>query len=197
MPQATRVWDAPQRIFHWSLVLCVLADYAVLDDGDAAHRWVGYAAAALVAWRVLWGFFGSTHARFATFFPTPARLRAHFGDLRRGHVPSHDGHNPLGAIMMFALLALVALLGLTGWLMSTDALWGEAWLEEVHETLAEGLVALAAVHAAAAIVMGRLERTRLVKAMPSPGTGRPVRRRSRRTARPARSPSSCGRPACG
>ena len=73
--------------------------------------------------------------------------------------------NPLGALMMLALMALVAGLGFTGWLQGTDTFWGVEWVQELHEGLAETLVWLAALHAVAALVMGRIERTRLVKAM--------------------------------
>ncbi len=160
-----RVWDLFVRLFHWSLVSCVLLNYFVLEEGDPPHEWCGYVAAGLVVARVVWGFFGSTHARFADFFPTPARLRAHLVGLRSGTAPFHWGHNPLGAIMMLLLMALVLSLGLTGWMQGLDAFWGEEWLEELHEVLANGLILAAGLHAAAALVMGRVERTRLIKAM--------------------------------
>ena len=60
---------------------------------------------------------------------------------------------------------VVLLLGFTGWLQGTDRFWGNEALRDAHESLADGLIGLAGLHAAAAIVMGRLERTRLVKAM--------------------------------
>lgn len=162
---ATPVWDRFVRFFHWSLVACVVFDFFIDDDGHTAHQWVGYATTALVAARIVWGFVGSRHARFADFFPTPARLRAHLRELRAGRLPRHEGHNPLGALMMLALMALVLALGLTGWLQTTDAFWGDETMEEVHEALAHALIIAAGLHAAAAIVMGRLERTHLVKAM--------------------------------
>ena len=164
-PTAQRVWDPFVRFFHWSLVACVVLNQWLLEEGDPPHEWVGYAAAALVGLRVVWGFVGTRHARFADFWPTPARLRAHLGALRRGEHPATPGHNPLGALMMLALMALVLLLGLTGWLMGTDRFWGDQTLESLHEGMAEALIWLAGLHAAAALVMGRLERTRLVKAM--------------------------------
>ncbi len=160
-----RVWDAPVRAFHWTLVACIVVDYFVLTDGKDLHRWLGYTASALVAWRLVWGFIGSTHARFADFFPTPRRVLRHVRGLMAGHAEFHAGHNPLGALMMLALLALVVALGVTGWMMSLDAFWGEDWLEDLHGVLADVLIALAGLHAAAAIVMGRIERTRLIKAM--------------------------------
>lgn len=164
-PRSIRVWDLFVRIFHWSLVSCVMLNYFVIDDGEDLHQWLGYFASALVVARIVWGFIGSKHARFADFFPTPARLRAHLGALVAGRLDSHPGHNPLGAMMMLALIALVLALGLTGYLQGTDMFWGEEWLQEVHETLASTLIAFAGLHALAAIVMSRVERTNLVLAM--------------------------------
>ena len=162
---AVKVWDPFVRVFHWSLVSCVLLNYFVIDDGETIHQWLGYVASALVVMRIVWGFIGTRHARFADFFPTPTRLRAHLVAMRSGSMEFHPGHNPLGALMMLALMALVLALGVTGFLQTTDAFWGEEWLQELHEWLGSGLIALAGLHAAAAIVMGRIERTALVTAM--------------------------------
>lgn len=162
---ATPVWDRFVRVFHWSLVTCIAVDYLWLDDGKEWHQWLGYTAVALVTARIVWGFIGSPHARFADFFPTPTRLRQHFKALASGHVPSHDGHNPLGALMILALLTLVLLLGLTGWMQTLDAFWGDEWLQSLHEVAANALVSLAVLHIGAALVMGRLERTHLIRAM--------------------------------
>lgn len=162
---AVKVWDPFVRIFHWSLVSCVLLNYFVIDDGETVHQWLGYATSALVTMRIVWGFIGTRYARFADFFPTPTRLRAHFAAMRSGQVESHAGHNPLGALMMLALMAVVLSLGVTGFLQTTDTFWGEEWLQELHEVLGSALIALAGLHAAAAIIMGRIERTNLVAAM--------------------------------
>lgn len=163
------VWDRFVRVFHWSLVACVLLNYGVVEEGEWLHQWLGYTASALVAARVAWGFVGSPTARFSSFFPTPARLHTHVAELRAGlrtrRLPRHAGHNPLGALMMLALMALVLLLGFTGWLQTTASFWGVEWLQDVHEALANGLIAGVALHAAAALLMGRLERTNLVGAM--------------------------------
>jgi cytochrome b len=164
--QARRpVWDRFVRFFHWTLVSCVLLNYFVLEEGEWPHEWAGYLAGGLVAARIVWGFIGSRHARFTDFFPTPSRLKQHYQALRHGHADRHWGHNPLGALMMLLLMALVLSLGLTGWLQGTDAYFGEEWLQDLHKTLANALMLSAGLHAAAALAMGRIERTRLVKAM--------------------------------
>lgn len=159
------VWDRFVRFFHWSLVLCVVTNYFVVDDGEAVHQWLGYAASALVLARTVWGFVGTRYARFSDFFPTPGRIAQHVRQLRRGERVFHAGHNPLGAVMMLTLMALVLSLGLTGWLQTTDRFWGDEGLQELHETLGSALMLLAGVHAAAAIVMGRLDGVNLVAAM--------------------------------
>ncbi len=159
------VWDRFVPLFHWSLVGCVLINAFLRDDGETVHRWLGYTASALVLARIGWGFVGSTHARFADFFPTPARLKRHLQALRSDRHEFQPGHNPVGALMIFALLSLVLGLGITGFLQTTEAFWGEEWLQDLHETLADLLIASATLHALAAIVMGRIERTTLIKAM--------------------------------
>ncbi len=164
-PASVKVWDPFVRLFHWSLVTCVLLNLWVLEEGETPHEWAGYIAAGLVLARVVWGFVGTRYARFSDFFPTPRRVTAHVQGLLRGDPPSSPGHNPLGALMMLALMGLVLGLGLSGWLMGTDAYFGEEWLEEVHEALANTLLLLAGLHATAAIVMGRLEGVNLVRAM--------------------------------
>lgn len=160
-----RVWDPLVRVFHWSLVACVLLNLFVVDDGEDLHQWLGYAAAALVGVRVVWGFIGPRHARFTDFFPTPRRVASHVRALFKDEPEHHWGHNPLGGLMVLGLMGMVLALGLTGWMQGLDAFWGEEWLQDLHEGLGEWLMPMVGLHAAAAIVMGRIERTRLVKAM--------------------------------
>lgn len=162
---AVRVWDRFVRFFHWALVACVLVNFFVTHDGKALHQWLGYTALALVGARIAWGFIGTRHARFADFFPTPRRVRAHLRALFSGRADFHAGHNPLAGIMVIALLALVLSLGVTGYLQTTDRFFGEEWLQDTHEAMANALIGLAALHVAAAIVMSRLERINLVAAM--------------------------------
>lgn len=177
--ESVRVWDRFVRFFHWSLVGCVAANLLLLEEGDPPHRWAGYLAAALVLARIVWGFVGSRHARFADFFPTPSRLAGHWRQLRAGQDDPHPGHNPLGALMMLALMGLVLALGGTGYLMGTDAYWGEEWLEELHEGLANVLMACAGLHVLGALLMSRRSRVNLVRAMVTGVKQRPVRRGSR------------------
>ena len=159
------VWDRFVRFFHWALVSCVAFNYFVLNDGKTFHQWVGYFAVTLVMARIIWGFIGSRYALFSDFFPTPGRVVHHVRQMKSGNHKIPLGHNPLGALMMLTLLTVVLALGTTGWIQTLDAYWGEEWLQNLHRFIGNFLIGLATLHALAAIVMGRLERTRLIKAM--------------------------------
>jgi len=159
-----RVWDPLVRLLHWTLVVCVLSNL-LNESGETVHRWLGYTACAVVLVRIVWGFVGTAHARFADWFPTPSRLFPYLKALLRNQAPRHIGHNPAGAVMMLALMALVLSLGATGYLMTTDAFFGEDWLEELHEGLANTLIAAVVVHIGAALLDSWKHRENLVASM--------------------------------
>lgn len=160
-----KVWDIFVRCFHWTLVSCILLDYFVISDGELLHQVLGYVASALVIGRIVWGFIGSETARFQDFFPTPKRLKLHIQAIRNGEQLHYRGHNPLGALMILSLLSLIIALGLTGWMQTLDQFWGEDWLMELHELLSHLLMAMVFIHVSAAIIMGKIERIKLIKAM--------------------------------
>jgi cytochrome b len=160
-----KVWDPLVRGVHWALVVCVIGDFTLNEPGGTAHRWLGYAAAGLVALRLIWGFFGTRHARFSDFFPTPSRLVPYVRALLRGREPRMVGHNPLAGLMMLTLLILVLALGFTGFLLGTDTFWGSESLLGIHEAIANTLIALVVIHAAAAIIESFRHRENLVWSM--------------------------------
>jgi cytochrome b len=110
-----KVWDVPVRLFHWALVLLfafMIFSGKVKGDWMEWHMRAGYAILALVLFRILWGFAGSTHARFSSFLAGPSACIAFARKLlARAPAPS-AGHNPLGGWMVLALL--LALLFQTG-----------------------------------------------------------------------------------
>lgn len=160
-----RVWDPLVRIFHWSLAFSFLAGYALGDDGGQLHRAFGYAALGLVAFRLLWGVAGGRHARFADFVPGPARLGQYLRDVLAGREARYLGHNPAGGAMIVLLLIAVAATGISGWMMTLDAFWGSEPVEEVHEALAAGTLALAGLHLAGVVFSSLRHRENLVRAM--------------------------------
>lgn len=113
--QQVKVWDLPVRLFHWSLVLGFAAAYfsAELQIGFI-HVWIGYFLCVLLLARVGWGFAGNEFARFRSFIFTPAETLAYVRSLRQGQPAHYLGHNPAGALMVFALLGLLALIFLSG-----------------------------------------------------------------------------------
>jgi cytochrome b len=165
IPAWIQVWDPFVRIFHWTLVLSCFLDLFLLEGGEKPHNYIGYAAAALVGMRVVWGVIGSRHARFVDFVPTPSRLLDYLWALSRGREPRHLGHNPAGGVMILGLLAVVLALGITGWMTTLDHFWGAEWLEELHEAFADALLVMVLLHAGAAVLESFRHRENLIWSM--------------------------------
>jgi len=160
-----KVWDLFVRIFHWSLVVAFAVAFLTGDGNESVHTISGYAIAALVAARIVWGFIGSKHARFADFVVAPRKVTEFTMQSMRLKAPRHIGHNPAGGVMILALLATFAGLAITGHLMTTDAYWGSKTLEDVHEALAYFALGLVGLHVLGVFFTAIEHRENLVKAM--------------------------------
>lgn len=164
-----RVWDAPVRVAHWALVGSVLVAWITSEFpgklSAAIHEWAGYAVLGVVALRFAWGWMGPRYARFATFVRSPAETLAYARMLAARSEPRYIGHNPLGAWMIVALLAMAVLAAGSGWLYITDRFWGEQWLEELHGGLSYALLALAGLHVAGVVATSLRHRENLASAM--------------------------------
>ncbi len=112
-----RVWDLPTRVFHWSLALLVITSVVTVNVGGNAMTWhfrAGYAVIALLGFRLVWGLIGGRWSRFASFIYAPGTvLRYLRGDHRAGD-HFEVGHNPLGSLSVFGLLAVLLLQVSTG-----------------------------------------------------------------------------------
>lgn len=159
------VWDAPVRVFHWLLVLSFAGAYlsAESENWRLLHVTLGYTMAGLVLFRIVWGLVGTRHARFSNFVRGPQAVSRYVKALLRGHPEHHTGHNPAGALAIVALLGMALVLAATGW-ATYNELSGK-WLEEVHEAIANLMLALVAVHVAAVFLAGWLHQENLVRAM--------------------------------
>ena len=140
------VWDAAVRVLHWTLVLTVAAAWLTRHSPGRWHEWLGYATLAIVVTRTIWGFIGSRHARFSDFVRSAPVTVAYARDVLSAREARFIGHNPLGGWMVVLLLTMVALVGVTGWLYTTDRFWGVGWVEELHETLSNILFGFVALH---------------------------------------------------
>jgi cytochrome b len=169
-----RLWDLPVRIFHWSLVIAVAVAFVTAKLGGDWMDWHGRAGLAivgLVTFRIVWGIVGSTHARFLSFAPTPARLRAYLTGRWHG-----VGHNPLGALSVFGLLGLLAVQAGTGLFSNDDIAFDGPLsglvekarsdsLTGLHHTLSNVLLALLALHIVAIAFYLLVKKHNLIKPM--------------------------------
>lgn len=112
---SVKVWDLFIRFFHWTLVLGFATAF-ISGEVHAAtiHVLVGYALCVLLAARVYWGFKGSEYARFRSFVFSIGETLAYVRSMFTGHPKHYFGHNPAGALMVFALLGLLALIFVSG-----------------------------------------------------------------------------------
>ncbi len=164
-PEQVRVWDIGVRIFHWSLVAAFAGAWLSADVLAGWHEKLGYAILVLVGFRLVWGFAGGAHARFRDFVTSPAMVLAYLRAMRAGTARRYLGHNPAGGAMILALLSLLLLTGVTGWMMTTESWWGVEWVEDLHELAANSCLGLIGVHVAGVIHASRTHGENLVAAM--------------------------------
>lgn len=172
--QRIRLWDLPTRLFHWLLALAVIAALVSGQLGGKlidVHGKIGLVIIGLIAFRVVWGFAGSTYARFAQFFPTPARIKVYLKGEWRGL-----GHNPLGGLSVFSLIFLLTVQVVSGLFSNDDiAFVGPLYelidkslsdrLSGIHQLLSNVLIALVVLHVGAVIFHGRVKKDDLIKPM--------------------------------
>lgn len=171
-----RVWDPLVRVFHWSLVGFFALAWATAEEIQFLHEWSGYAIAALVGFRLVWGVIGTRHARFSDFIYRPSSVKAYLKALFSGRPRHYRGHNPAGGWMVIALLIGLAVLTFSGMaLVATEgegplaATWvaglNEHLVKEIHEFFANLLVLMVGVHVAGVLVSSLMHRENLVRSM--------------------------------
>lgn len=177
--QRVRVWDVPVRLFHWTLVVLIVTLYItaeVLDDAIQLHALAGYTVLTLVLFRILWGFFGNSRARFTDFVRGPGTVLRYALGVLHGHHEFHVGHNPLGGWMVVAMLAVLLLQTGLG-LFSNDDITFEGplahwvskdtsdWLTGMHEVVFFILLVMVILHILAVVLHRFVYRDDLVVAM--------------------------------
>ncbi len=179
-PARIIVWDRLVRIFHWGLVLAVTFAAATgflfppnwLDIHVISGAFVG----CLIVFRVVWGWIGSTYARFRSFPVSLALLRQHVADIAAGGGTRHLGHNQFGGLMVYGLLAILALLTITGIVtlggvvkqgplaFATSFATGQS-ARQIHEILAIVTLLMLAAHLAGVAFESWRSGENLVRAM--------------------------------
>jgi len=109
-----KVWDPLVRIFHWSLLVAIISAYLSENEWFALHIWSGYTVTGLVAFRLVWGFAGTKHARFSDFVFSPATVIAYLKEMLSMHPTRFIGHSPASGAMVVALLASLVAVILSG-----------------------------------------------------------------------------------
>lgn len=178
-----RTVDAPTRAFHWLMAVSFAGAYASAESD--AWRWLhitlGYTLAGLLVWRVLWGWWGPRQVRWSALRSKLGGLPAWLRQVRQAQVPPARHTQNLGmALAITAILALVALTTLSGYALYQDW-WGEA-LEDVHETLGNGLLVVVLAHIGLVLAMSLWRRQN--QALPmltgrTPGPGPDLVQRNR------------------
>lgn len=175
MKKIIRVWDLPIRLFHWMLVLCIIGSFISVNIGGNAIQWhayFGYSILCLLIFRIIWGFIGSTHARFISFFPSKQAILAYL----QGSSPRVLGHNPVGALSVFALLFVLCVQVTTGLFVDDEiAFQGplakyvsssvSSFLSQIHEGNQVVIYTLIAIHVAAIWFYKKFKGENLIKPM--------------------------------
>lgn len=189
-----RIWDPLVRVFHWSLVTAFAVAWLSAEELDTVHEIAGYVVAGLVAFRLVWGLIGPRHARFAHFVKGPRAVLAYLKDMTGGRERRYLGHNPAGGAMVIALLLTLSGTAFTGWLLEEpdrmallpelpqivapawaddddgyegygQSGYSEEMLGDVHETLANLMLLLVALHVGGVILASVRHKENLARAM--------------------------------
>ena len=175
MKKIIRVWDLPIRLFHWLLVACIIGSLVSIHLFDSAvelHAYFGYCILTLLVFRVIWGFVGSRHARFASFVPNRQSILNYL----QGKSPRFLGHNPIGALSVFALLFVLCVQVVTG-LFADDEIAFQgplakyvpsaivSFLSEIHEGNQVIIYTLITIHIAAIWYYKKFKGENLIKPM--------------------------------
>ena len=175
MKKIIRIWDLPIRLFHWLLVACIIGSIISVNIGGNAMQWhayFGYAILILLIFRIIWGLIGSTHARFANFVPGKVALLNYLS----GKSKAVLGHNPLGALSVLGLLAVLLIQVITG-LFADDEIAFQGPMakyvsetvvgifSEIHEANSGLIYGLIAIHLAAIFYYQKIKGENLIKPM--------------------------------
>jgi cytochrome b len=166
MLQRILVWDVPTRVFHWTLALSFAGAYLTAESERYRdiHLALGYLMLGLLVFRLVWGFVGTSYARFSSFLYEPAAVVAYVRSLLSPQPQHHVGHNPAGGVAILLLILLGLLISISGLGLYWE-IGDEDVFEELHEIAANLMLLVVFVHIAGVLISSVLHKENLVGAM--------------------------------
>jgi cytochrome b len=136
------VWDLPLRLFHWLFASSIFASWYTAEIEEMEiHFWLGYFMIGLIVFRLIWGFIGPRHARFSSFLKRPPAIWLYLKGVTNRVSTQTVGHNPLGGLMVVAMILLAGAQATTGLFATDDIIWAGPYNPSVSGALAEKLTA--------------------------------------------------------
>lgn len=158
------VWDVPLRVWHWlfgAAVLTALGTGLIEELYDIeVHQWAGISVVSLLVFRLTWGMWGATYARWSRYWTTPRKFIDHF--LRKGELTPHTAP---GIVLVLILMVGALVQSATG-LFMTDDIFFEGplhdyvddttfdWIYLIHHNAWRLVVVAVAVHLLAQFIYG-------------------------------------------
>ncbi|OIQ89721.1 hypothetical protein GALL_283850 [mine drainage metagenome] len=158
------VWRWPVRLMHWCLVAAFIVAMWTRDSelDRMIHIYAGYAMAAVLIARIIYGFAANDLAAFRRFPPSLIKGTKYAIALLKGNARNYLGHNPAGALAIYGMLLLgLAVVGSGYWAFEYDS----DLAQMCHHYLSYTLFWLVCLHLFG-VLMGSLAHEEfLVKAM--------------------------------
>ncbi len=132
------VWDIPTRLFHWLLVILLVAQWGTAELGNdfmELHFYLGYTTLGLIVFRILWGFLGTKYAKFNDFLKGPAALWRYIKTLNQPKAPRTIGHNPVGGVFVVTVLLLVLAQAISGLFADDDMFYSGPYASSVSSDI--------------------------------------------------------------
>jgi cytochrome b len=173
------VWDLPVRLFHWCLVISLLAAWYT-SDGERNlidyHLKIGYFILALIIFRIFWGILGTKYARFYQFIPNKLTLLNYLKNVKKEKNYNTVGHNPLGALMVLLMLMLVLSQAVSGLFMNDDVFttgpyYGSVsgaiqdFMSSIHHNVFDIILVVSALHIGAVFYYLLVKKANLIVPM--------------------------------
>jgi len=130
------IWDLPLRLFHWLLVATIVGAWYTSDQDNGLidyHLILGYVTLGLIIFRIVWGFLGTTHAKFSQFIPTPNKVIHYVKHFKQPQVTPYAGHNPLGGLMVIFMLIIILFQAISGLFMNDDIFTNGPYYGTINE----------------------------------------------------------------